>query len=144
MTQPHANDDHSGSANEAIAELLRRIDRGEAVDERELCAEFPAAAAELSDYLATARQVEQMAELVYDGFTIEEIAEVCIYPFYPAEGGLDSPRTFMRQVIQAKIPTDLDGSVVPWSGAAGGTKTKKPEGSADVDNKVPWDEDEDN
>ena len=90
------------------------------------------------------RQVEQMAELVYDGFSLEDIAEVCIYPFYPAEGGLDSPRTFMRQVVQAKIPTDLDGSTVPWSGAEVGAKTKKSEGSADVDNKVPWDEDEDN
>ena len=35
-----------------------------------------------------------------DGFTLAEAAEVCIYPFFDEDGGVDSERTFMKQVVQ--------------------------------------------
>jgi hypothetical protein len=41
-----------------------------------------------------------MAGLVQDGFTLGEAAEVCVYPFFDADGGLDSERTFIKQVVQ--------------------------------------------
>ena len=41
-----------------------------------------------------------MASLIYDGFTLDEAAEVCIYPQYDASGGIDSERTFVKQLVQ--------------------------------------------
>ena len=41
-----------------------------------------------------------MASLIYDGFTLEEAAEVCIYPQYDNSGGIDSERTFVKQLVQ--------------------------------------------
>jgi hypothetical protein len=37
---------------------------------------------------------------LYDGFTLEESAEVCIYPQYDSTGGVDSERTFVKQIVQ--------------------------------------------
>lgn len=127
---------HSG-CNGDMLKLLRAITQIAEASRDEMKSDDP----KINTIIDT-RQVEQMAELVYDGFSLEEIAEVCVYPFYPEEGGLDSPRTFMRQVVQAKIPTDLDGKNTPWSGGSGAATAKMPGGSADVDNKVPWDEDD--
>jgi len=31
---------------------------------------------------------------------LAEAAEVCIYPFFDEDGGVDSERTFMKQVVQ--------------------------------------------
>ena len=41
-----------------------------------------------------------MAGLLYDGFNILECAEVTVYPQYDDAGGLDSERTFIKQVVQ--------------------------------------------
>ena len=41
-----------------------------------------------------------IAGLLEDGFTLAEAAEVCIYPFFDEDGGVDSERTFMKQVVQ--------------------------------------------
>jgi hypothetical protein len=46
-----------------------------------------------------------MAGLIYDGFTLTEAAEVCIYPFFSDAGGADSERTYMRQLVQKYIPS---------------------------------------
>lgn len=46
----------------------------------------------------------EMAQLVEDGFTIEEIAETVVYPDYPDEGGADSERTFIKQMVEGYIP----------------------------------------
>ena len=35
-----------------------------------------------------------------DGFTLAEAAEVCIYPQYDNSGGVDSERTFVKQLVQ--------------------------------------------
>jgi hypothetical protein len=38
--------------------------------------------------------------LIYDGFTLSEAAEVGIYPFFSNDGGVDSERTFVKQIVQ--------------------------------------------
>ena len=53
----------------------------------------------ISTMISTRNSVE-MASLLYDGFTLEEAAEVCIYPQFDNSGGLDSERTFVKQLVQ--------------------------------------------
>mgnify|MGYP003347106308 CR=1 FL=1 len=53
----------------------------------------------ISSAISTRLTVE-MAGLVEDGFTLGEAAEVCIYPFYDAAGGVDSERTYIKQIVQ--------------------------------------------
>jgi len=54
---------------------------------------------ELSNSISTRVAVET-AELLSDGFTLFEAAEVTIYPFFDADGGADSERTLVRQLVQ--------------------------------------------
>ncbi len=61
----------------------------------------------ISTHISTRASVE-MAGLIYDGFTLEESAMVLIYPQYDNAGGLDSERTFVKQLVQKYIPTDAD------------------------------------
>jgi len=61
----------------------------------------------ISTHISTRASVE-MAGLIYDGFTLEESANVLIYPQYDNAGGLDSERTFIKQLVQKYIPTDAD------------------------------------
>jgi len=53
----------------------------------------------ISTAISTRNSVE-MASLMYDGFQIDEAAEVCIYPQFDNAGGLDSERTFVKQLVQ--------------------------------------------
>lgn len=46
------------------------------------------------------RSVVEMAGLINDGFELTECAEVSIYPLYSADGGLQSERTFVKQLVQ--------------------------------------------
>ena len=46
------------------------------------------------------RTTVELAGLLYDGFSLEEAAEVCIYPQYDNSGGVDSERTFVKQLVQ--------------------------------------------
>ena len=46
------------------------------------------------------RTTVELCGLLYDGCTLEESAEVCIYPQYDATGGVDSERTFVKQIVQ--------------------------------------------
>ena len=46
------------------------------------------------------RTTVELAGLLYDGFSLEEASEVCIYPQYDASGGVDSERTFVKQIVQ--------------------------------------------
>jgi nitric oxide reductase NorQ protein len=56
----------------------------------------------ISTMISTRNSVE-MVSLLYDGFSIEESAEVCIYPQYDQSGGLDSERTCVKQLVQKHI-----------------------------------------
>jgi MoxR-like ATPase len=49
------------------------------------------------------RSVVEMAGLVTDGFTLPECAEVSIYPLYSMDGGLQSERTFVKQLVQKYV-----------------------------------------
>ncbi len=62
-------------------------------------AEMVSEAPKLSSAISTRLSVE-LAGLLSDGFTLEEGAEVAIYPFFDADGGVDSERTYMKQVVQ--------------------------------------------
>jgi len=42
----------------------------------------------------------ELCGLLFDGFSLEESAEVCIYPQYDTTGGVDSERTFVKQIVQ--------------------------------------------
>ena len=53
----------------------------------------------ITNSISTRISVE-MAGLLEDGFELAEAAEVCIYPFFDEDGGVDSERTFMKQVVQ--------------------------------------------
>lgn len=55
------------------------------------------------DTIISTRLCEEMASLIKDGFTLEEAAEVAIYPFFEDDGGTDNPRTFVKQLVQKHI-----------------------------------------
>ena len=66
---------------------------------KELQSEMP----RISTHISTRSSVE-MASLIYDGFTLSEASEVCIYPLYDNQGGIDSERTFIKQIVQKYCP----------------------------------------
>lgn len=59
----------------------------------------------LSKFIST-RSVKEMAELTTDGFKLIELAESIIYPDYPDDGGVDSERTMVKQIVQKYISTE--------------------------------------
>ena len=61
--------------------------------------EVRAANPKLTNCLSTRAAVE-LASLIYDGFTLAEAAEVAIYPFFSEDGGVDSERTYVKQLVQ--------------------------------------------
>ena len=46
------------------------------------------------------RTTVELCGLLYDGFNLEEASEVSIYPQYDNTGGVDSERTFVKQIVQ--------------------------------------------
>ena len=46
------------------------------------------------------RTTVELSGLLFDGFSLEEAAEVSIYPQYDNSGGVDSERTFVKQIVQ--------------------------------------------
>jgi len=68
---------------------------------KELSNESP----KLTTAISTRLSVE-IAGLLEDGFTLPEAAEACIYPFFDADGGVDSERTYMKQLVQKYIGSD--------------------------------------
>ena len=61
----------------------------------------------LTSMVSTRASVE-MAGLIYDGFELEEAAEISIYPFFSQDGGVDSERTYIKQLVQ-KYQKDENG-----------------------------------
>ena len=49
--------------------------------------------------ISTRTSVE-IAGLMFDGFNLAEAAEIAIYPQYDSTGGVDSERTFVKQIVQ--------------------------------------------
>jgi MoxR-like ATPase len=56
--------------------------------------------------ISTRTSVE-LAGLLFDGFELADAANITIYPQYDAAGGVDSERTFVKQIVQKHID---DGS----------------------------------
>lgn len=56
----------------------------------------------LSNIIST-RTLLEAAEMSTDGFGIDEIAELIIYPQYSDDGGTDSERIYIRQLVQKYI-----------------------------------------
>ena len=55
--------------------------------------------ARLGSGISTRTTVE-LSGLLFDGFSLQEASEVSIYPQYDAAGGVDSERTFVKQIVQ--------------------------------------------
>ena len=53
----------------------------------------------LSTHVSTRTAVE-CGSLIYDGFSLEEAAEVTILPRFDSTGGLESERTYVKQILQ--------------------------------------------
>jgi len=63
-------------------------------------------AGRLSAGISTRTSVE-IAGLLFDGFGLDEAAEVTIYPQFSEDGGLESERTYVKQLVQKYVS---DGS----------------------------------
>ncbi len=59
-------------------------------------------AGKLTSGVSTRTSVE-VAGLLFDGFGLDEAAEVTIYPQYSDDGGTDSERTFIKQLVQKYV-----------------------------------------
>ena len=59
----------------------------------------------LTNFIPTRSTVE-IAELIVDGFNLLEIAETTIYPNFTEDGGVDSERTYIRQLVQKYIKVE--------------------------------------
>ena len=60
----------------------------------------------LSTMIST-RMTVRICELLADGFSLSEAAEVAVLPFFDASGGTDSERTFVKQIIQKHMATEM-------------------------------------
>jgi MoxR-like ATPase len=65
----------------------------------------------ISSGVSTRTSVE-IAGLLFDGFSLMEAADITIYPQYDATGGVDSERTFVKQIVQ-KFVSDGSDEVRP-------------------------------
>lgn len=102
--------------NPAIADTLGKLARIAHATREEMKSESPKI-----DTLISTRVNEEAGELVADGMTLEEVAEVCIYPMYSDAGGADSHRTYIRQIVQKELSPEgnsenngQSGIKYPW------------------------------
>ena len=59
-------------------------------------------------YGISTRTSVEIAGLLFDGFSLQDAAEVTIYPQYSDDGGVDSERTFVKQIVQKFISDGSD------------------------------------
>jgi nitric oxide reductase NorQ protein len=60
----------------------------------------------LSTMIST-RMTVRVCELLADEFTLSESMEVSVLPFFDASGGADSERTYVKQIIQKHVATEI-------------------------------------
>lgn len=84
---------------------------------------------QISTLISTRASVE-IVGLISDGFSLAEAAEVCIFPLFSDQGGTTSERTYMQQLVQKHLPTDLDDQNRPWD--------ENEVTEDDEDMKTPW------
>ena len=61
----------------------------------------------ISSAISTRTTVE-MASIMYDGFELQDAATVTVYPQYDSSGGVDSERTFIKQIVQKFVDDGSD------------------------------------
>jgi len=61
----------------------------------------------ISSSISTRTTVE-MASIMYDGFELQDAATVTVYPQYDSSGGVDSERTFIKQIVQKFVDDGSD------------------------------------
>ena len=61
----------------------------------------------ISSGVSTRTSVE-IAGLLFDGFSLLEAADITIYPQYDSTGGVDSERTFVKQIVQKFVSDGSD------------------------------------
>jgi nitric oxide reductase NorQ protein len=79
---------------QAVAEIAhhtREISKGES--------------GKLTNMISTRASVE-FAGLLYDGFNLFEAAEISVFPFFSTDGGVDSERTYITQLVQKYVKDD--------------------------------------
>jgi len=64
----------------------------------------------LTNFIPTRTTVE-IAELIVDGFNLLEIAETTIYPNFSEDGGVDSERTYLRQLVQKYVKIETKATL---------------------------------
>jgi len=84
-------DEYSLNALAEIADTTRQLIKSDA--------------SKISTIVSTRVNVEA-AGLIYDGFSLMEAAEIAILPYFSNDGGLDSERVFMKQLVQKYIKTE--------------------------------------
>jgi len=84
-------DDYSLSALAEIADTTRQLIKTDM--------------SKISTIVSTRVNVEA-AGLIYDGFSLMEAAEIAILPYFSNDGGLDSERVFIKQLIQKFIKSE--------------------------------------
>ena len=97
---------------EQESDLLKDLHPGITVEQADTIAEIASLtrkevtneAPKLTNAISTRLSVE-IAGLLEDGFTLPEAAEACIYPFFDNDGGVDSERTYIKQLVQKYIGT---------------------------------------
>ena len=67
----------------------------------------------ITNFIPTRTTVE-MAELVVDGFTFEEILNMTVYPCFSDEGGIESERVYVKQLVQKYTDDDQDPDDIPF------------------------------
>ena len=98
---------------EQESELLKNLHPGVTQEQADNVAEIASMtrkeivsdAPRITNAISTRISVE-IAGLLEDGFTLPEAAETCIYPFFDNDGGVDSERTYMKQLVQKYIGGD--------------------------------------
>ena len=93
--------DVDGDMLKALAEIA-------GVTRKEVKSDAPKIRQEISTRLNV-----EAAAAIQDGFTLADVAEAFIYPYYDTAGGQDSERTFMKQLVQKHMPTALDNKARP-------------------------------
>ena len=63
--------------------------------------------ARIGSGISTRTSVE-IAGLLFDGFELQDAAEITIYPQFDSSGGVDSERTFVKQIVQKFISDGSD------------------------------------
>lgn len=68
--------------------------------------------AKITNFIPTG-QVVEMAELVLDGFTLPEVAEMSVYTLFDDAGGAESERLYVKQIVQKYLDTKAEAVKTP-------------------------------